>query len=200
MPVISFRPNFCGSENLRFTHLFIITPHTIVQNNYKSIILGYMVNQQNNSDPRLHIVTATAIIEKDGKYLILKRSEREVAYPGYWTVPGGKLVRHEYEPLPRTEGTDGWYDIVAHTLKKEIMEEAGLDVENIRYLTDMTFIRPDNIPVLVLSYYCRHKGGEVMLGKDIVDHAWITPEEGKNYQIIPGILDEIIQVDKLLKS
>ncbi len=155
---------------------------------------------ENTSDPRLHIVAVTGIIEKDGKYLILKRSEREVAYPGFWTVPGGKLVRHEYEPLPRTVNTDAWYDIVAHTLKKEIMEEAGLEVDDVRYLTDMTFIRPDNIPVLVLSYFCRHKAGEVACGKDIIDHAWIFPEEGKNYQIIPGILEEIIEVDKILKS
>ncbi|NCQ02864.1 hypothetical protein COW77_00520 [Candidatus Wolfebacteria bacterium CG18_big_fil_WC_8_21_14_2_50_39_7] len=153
-----------------------------------------------NSDPRLHIIAVTGIVEKNGKYLILKRSEREVAYPGFWTVPGGKLVRHEYENLALTEKTDAWYDIVSRTLEKEIMEEAGLEIEGIRYLTDMVFIRPDNIPALVLSYYCRHKAGNVALGKDMVDYAWIMPEEGKNYQIIPGILDEIIMVDKILKN
>lgn len=153
-----------------------------------------------NSDPRLHIIAVTGIVEKNGKYLILKRSEREVTYPGFWTVPGGKLVRHEYESSPLTENTDAWYDIVSRTLEKEIMEEAGLEIEGIRYLTDMVFIRPDNIPALVLSYYCRHKAGNVALGKDMVDYAWIMPEEGKNYQIIPGILDEIIMVDKILKN
>jgi len=102
--------------------------------------------------------------------------------------------------LALTEKTDAWYDIVSRTLEKEIMEEAGLEIEGIRYLTDMVFIRPDNIPALVLSYYCRHKAGNVALGKDMVDYAWIMPEEGKNYQIIPGILDEIIMVDKILKN
>lgn len=152
------------------------------------------------ADPRLHIIAVTGIIEKDGKYLILKRSDREVAYPGYWIVPGGKLVRHEYESLPKTPNTDDWYDIVAFTLKKEIKEEAGIEVENIRYLTDMTFIRPDDIPALVLSYWCRHESGEVKLGKDLVEHAWITPDEGNAYKIIPGILDEIVLVDKIVKS
>ncbi len=152
------------------------------------------------TDPRLHIIAITGIIEKAGKYLILKRSMRETAYPGLWTVPGGKLVRHEYEGLPRTPNTDAWYNIVNRTLEKEIMEEAGLEVESVTYLTDMTFIRPDNIPVLVLSYFCRYKSGEVKLGKDIIDSAWITPEEGKGYEIIPGILDEIAEVDGVLKS
>jgi len=157
-------------------------------------------NTQNNSDPRLHMVAITGIIEKDGKYLILKRSEREKAYPGFWTVPGGKLVRYEYENLALTENTDAWYDIVSRTLEKEIMEEAGLEIEDIKYLTDLVFVRPDNIPALVLSYYCRHKAGEVKLGKDMVDFAWITPDDGKNYQIIPGILEEIIEVDNIIKK
>jgi len=146
------------------------------------------------------MVAITGIIEKDGKYLILKRAETEVAYPGYWTVPGGKLVRHEYETLPKTPNTDDWYNIVAFTLKKEIKEEAGLEVENVQYLTDMTFIRPDDIPALVLSYWCKYKSGEVMLGKDLVDSAWIKPEEGKNYKMIPGILEEIETVDRLVKG
>ena len=157
-------------------------------------------NKQSNPDPRLHIIAVTGIIEKEGKYLILKRSEKEIAYPGYWTVPGGKLVHHEYESLPITPDTEGWYNIVDYTLKKEVKEEANLEIENIKYLTDMTFVRPDNIPVLVLSYYCKYKNGKIKLGKDMIDYAWVTPEEGKNYKIISGILDEIIAVDKILKN
>jgi len=152
------------------------------------------------NDPRMHIVTVTAIIEKDGRYLILKRAEREVAFPGYWTVPGGKVVRHEYESLPKTPNSEGWYKVVEFTLRKEAREEANVEVENIKYLTDMTFIRPDNIPVVVLSYYCKYKSGEVKLDEDMTDFAWITPEEGKNYKIIPGILDEIKEVDSILKK
>ncbi|MDO8469822.1 MAG: NUDIX domain-containing protein [bacterium] len=155
---------------------------------------------QGKPDPRLHIVTVTGIIEREGKYLILKRSEREVAYPGAWTVPGGKLVRHEYEHLPKTEGTHHWYDIVPATLAKEIAEECGLTVKDFSYLTDMTFIRPDDVPVLVLSYWCRYAGGEVKLGKDMTDSAWITPDEGKNYELIPGILDEIRAVDCIVNG
>jgi len=159
-----------------------------------------MNNDTQKPDPRLHIVATTAIIERDGKYLILKRSEREIAHPGEWTVPGGKVERGDYEGTPITPGTNGWYGVVAKALAREVEEEAGLMVKDIHYLTDMVFVRPDNIPVVVLSYWCRWKSGEVVLGKDMTDSAWITPEEGKNFKIIPGILDEIKEVDRVVKA
>ncbi|MBI4087468.1 MAG: hypothetical protein HY434_01415 [Candidatus Liptonbacteria bacterium] len=52
-------------------------------------------------DPRLHFVVPTAIVVKNGKFLIAKRAAHEKAFPDKWTVPGGKLVLHEYEHLPR---------------------------------------------------------------------------------------------------
>lgn len=148
----------------------------------------------------MHMIAVTGIVVRDGKFLIMKRAGTEKVYPGYWTVPGGKMVRHEYETLPLSANSDGWYNIVARTLQKEISEEAGIDVENVKYLTDMAFIRPDGVPSLVLSYWCTHKSGEVKLGKDMADHAWVTAQEAKNYQLIPGILEEIEEVDHLIKG
>lgn len=150
------------------------------------------------SDPRLHMIAVTGIVVRDGKFLILKRSENEKAYPGMWTVPGGKLVRHEYESAPLSANSDGWYNIVARTLEKEISEEAGIEISDVKYLTDMAFIRPDNVPALVLSYWCRHKSGEVKLGKDMVEHAWVTLDEAQNYKLIPGIWEELQEVQHLL--
>ncbi len=43
-----------------------------------------------------HYVSATAIIVKEGKYLIAQRSPREKAFPNKWTVPGGKLEIKDY--------------------------------------------------------------------------------------------------------
>lgn len=63
-------------------------------------------------DPRLHFVVATCIVEKDGKFLIVKRAPHEKAFPNKWTVPGGKLVLTEYEHLPKTAGFPQWYGVV----------------------------------------------------------------------------------------
>jgi hypothetical protein len=40
----------------------------------------------------------------------------------------------------------------------------------------------------------------VKYDEDTVDHAWVTVEEAKGYDLIDGIYEEIEEVDKILKS
>jgi len=49
---------------------------------------------------KLHRITSTAIIYKDGKYLIIKRSPNKKAFPNKWTVPGGGLETDDYAYAP----------------------------------------------------------------------------------------------------
>ncbi len=49
----------------------------------------------------LHEVVITAIIAKDGKFLITRRSAGKKRFPGMWTVPGGKLEAGDYLRLPK---------------------------------------------------------------------------------------------------
>ena len=157
-------------------------------------------------DPRLHFVTATAIIVKTDangkpKFLILKRSMSEKAFPGKWTVPGGKLVRKEYEALPYKTAYPQWYNMMDWLLRKEVREEAGIEIEKPEYLTDLIFIRPDGFPVVTLSFWARYKSGEVKLSdkNDMSEFAWVTTEEAKSYDMIEGIAAEIEALEKLLK-
>ena len=150
------------------------------------------MNQASSSlDPRLHFVVATAIIEKDGKFLIAKRAEHEKAFPNKWTVPGGKLVLHEYQHLPRVASYEGWYNVVDWVLRKEIREEVNLEINRPEYVCDVVFVRPDGVPVVTLSYWAPYKSGEVKLCKDLTDHAWVTLEEAKHYDLIEGIWNEL---------
>lgn len=153
---------------------------------------------ENTLDPRLHFVVATAIIEKDGRFLIAKRAAHEKAFPNKWTVPGGKLVLSEYNHLPKTAGFPQWYNVVDWVLRKEVKEEVDLEIEKPNYLCDLVFVRPDGFPVVTLSYWASYKSGEVNLCKDLTEHAWVTPEEAKNYDLIEGIWDELAEVYRLL--
>ncbi len=147
----------------------------------------------------LHRLVVTAIIIKDGKYLITKRALTKKAWPGLWTVPGGGIEVDDYINTPKTH-PDAWYFAVENTLKREVQEEVGLEIDKVRYLLDLAFIRPDGIPVITFSFYCNWKSGEVKLNDENIDYKWVSFDEAKNYELIPGILGEIEMVDKVLKG
>ena len=150
-------------------------------------------------DKELHRISSTAIIYKDGKYLLLRRSLEKKAFPGKWTVPGGGLEVDDYINTPKTTG-DHWYFAAENSLRREIKEESNLEVGKIKYLLDIAFIRPDGIPIIILSFYCPYKSGEVKLDEDSIDYAWVTYEEAKNYDMVEGLLEEIEMVEKILKG
>jgi len=156
-------------------------------------------------DPRLHFVVATAIIVKPGedgknRYLLMRRALTEKAFPGRWTVPGGKLVRSEYEKLPYKTEYPQWYGMMDWLVKKEVREEAGIEVDGVKYLTDLVFIRPDGFPVVTMSFWCMYKSGETKAGKDLIDAAWVSVSELDKYDLIEGIADEIREVEHLVKE
>lgn len=150
-------------------------------------------------DPKLHIVAATAIIVKDKKFLIAKRASWEKAFPGKWTVPGGKLKFGQYRMERVASGYPQQYNVVDWVVRNEVQEEVGLKVSKLNYLCDLVFVRPDGYPVVTLSYWTNHKSGKVKLSNELTEHAWVTLKEAKKYDLIDGIWDELKMVDKLLK-
>lgn len=147
----------------------------------------------------LHRISSTAIIYRDGKYLLLRRSLNKKAFPGQWTVSGGGLETDDYIASPKTTH-DHWYFAIENSLRREIKEETSLEVGEIKYLLSITFIRPDGVPVVILSFYCPYKSGAVKLDEDNMEYAWVTYKEAKNYDLVEGLLGEIKMVDKILKG
>ena len=81
----------------------------------------------------LHEVVITAIIIKEGKYLIIRRSKNKKRFPGMWTVPGGRLETHDYISTPK-QTKEYWYNVLESALIREVKEEVGLAIKNIDYL------------------------------------------------------------------
>jgi len=148
----------------------------------------------------LHRIVSTAIIHRDGKYLITKRSPTKKVFPNKWTVPGGGLETDDYTKTAPTTQDGTWYFAIETSLRWEIQEEVNLEVGAIKYLLDLAFIRPDGIPVITLSFYAPYKSGEVMLDEDATEFVWATYEECKIYDLIDGILNEIRMVDEILQG
>lgn len=125
-----------------------------------------------------HIVHISAmIIREDKKFLIIKRLPTEVAHPDTWTFPGGKAEEEEK---------------VLDVLKREVKEEAGLDIED-RYdfLWDYAFRRPDGHTVKGFCFRVWPKPGEVKLESGRQAYAWITLDELDRYEFAPGAKEKI---------
>jgi 8-oxo-dGTP diphosphatase len=147
----------------------------------------------------LHYVAATGIIIKDGKYLITKRALSKRAFPGKWTIPGGNLELIDYINKPK-DTSEHWYNVIENLLKREILEEVNLKIKNIGYLTSMTFINHDGNPMIILSYFADYLSGNVQLNEESCDFCWVTLDEAKNYDLIEGIYEELVLLERLIKE
>jgi mutator protein MutT len=126
-----------------------------------------------------HILAITALIKnKQGnKFLVVKRSKNEIAFPGKWAFPGGKVEKGQ---------------TVLETLKREVLEEAGVEIEESkRFLKDYTFVRPDGHNVVGLAFEVTAKSEKVKISSDFEDYRWITPEELSRLDHIKGMEEEV---------
>ncbi len=143
----------------------------------------------------LHEVAITAIVVKDGKYLITRRSPNKKRFPGMWTVPGGKMETNDYLKLPK-DTEHYWYNVLERTLRREVKEETGIEIDNIEYLTSLATVHQDGSPSLVISCIADYTSGDIKLQPEENDeYAWISLEQASNYALIDGLYDELVMAE-----
>lgn len=148
----------------------------------------------------LHEVAITAIIVKDGKYLITRRAVTKKRFPGKWTVPGGKMETSDYLKLPK-DTQFYWYNVLERTLKREVGEEVGIEINKVEYVTSLATVHDDGSPSLVISCMADFVSGEVKLQEGETDQfAWTTLDEAKQYDLLDGIYDELAMVEDRRKG
>jgi len=104
-----------------------------------------------------YTVNVEGAIVKDGRYLMVVRGEEEYA-PGGLNFPGGKV-----------EGTDNLDDILEETLRREIAEEVGLEVQDeMVYVRSSAFLAEGD-PVVDVVFLCHYKVGTAV--------RWMTASE-----------------------
>lgn len=148
----------------------------------------------------LHEVAITAIVVKDERYLIIRRSANKKRFPGMWTVPGGRMETNDYLQMPK-DTEHYWYNVLERTLRREVKEEAGIEIEHIEYVTSLATVHADGSPSLVISCMAEYVSGDIRLQKEECDeYAWVTLEEAKNYALIDGIYDELAMAENRRKG
>jgi ADP-ribose pyrophosphatase YjhB (NUDIX family) len=162
------------------------------------------ISIDNAKKNKLFYFVANVVVyrESDKRCLILKRDEREKVHPGKYAVPGGKLEWKDLNinnPTRMNEDVFDFEDAVEDLLKREALEEAGVEIQDyLEYINSVAFIRPDEIPVILVKFAAKYKRGEVKPEKGaFTDYAWVNEEEVKNYNCIKGVPEEVIKTIKI---
>lgn len=130
------------------------------------------------------IKVVAALIEKEGKYLIARRSTGDENVLGKWEFPGGKVQENETEK---------------HAIEREIKEEFEMDIEAIKFVINNICEYPKKTIDLRL-YECRYLSGEFHL-HDHSEYKFVGKDEIVNYDLcsadIP--LAEYVKDSKVLR-
>lgn len=140
----------------------------------------------------MFIVNVEGAIYKSEKWLLIRRSEKEEHAGGSLSLVGGKVEK---------EGTSS--DILEKTLKREITEEVGIEVSNLRYVNSSSFVTDSGINVVDIVFLCDHESGEAFANSpDEVDEViWMTTQQILNNSNLPIYLKENIKLaEKLVNN
>ncbi len=116
------------------------------------------------------------IIRKDGKILVVKRSDIDDHKPGVWETPGGGMDR---QTSPQK------------ALEKEIREEVDLKVKILEPFNIFTFKKDTGEYKVGITFVCDYVSGEVKLSHEHSDFKWIDPQDFKKLKSLPSLKKEI---------
>lgn len=147
-------------------------------------------------DKLFYIVANVVPIRDDGKALILKRSEGEAVYPGKWAVIGGKMEHADFDPKSPSRVEENvlvYEDPLLNLLTREAKEEAGIKIaEPLMFIDNKLIIRPDGIPVSLMTFAARYAEGEITLQIGaFTEFAWVDGNEIDTYDCIEGVRQEV---------
>jgi 8-oxo-dGTP pyrophosphatase MutT (NUDIX family) len=165
------------------------------------------ISLDNAKTDKLFYFVANVVVYRpsDKTCLILKRHHLEKAHPGKFGVLGGKLewANLDLHNPTRVNGDILDYEnAVEDLLNREVFEEAAITIEpELIYLNSVAFIRPDEIPVILVKYAAKYKSGDVKLEEDsFTDFAWVDKKQVKNFPTIDGVKEEVAKTIELFKN
>ncbi|MEK5482455.1 NUDIX hydrolase [Viridibacillus sp. FSL R5-0888] len=137
----------------------------------------------------MFIVNVEGAIYKNEKWLLISRSKKEEHAGGLLSLVGGKVE------LDNTST-----DVLEKTLKREIFEEVGIEVSNLRYVNSSFFVTESGLNVIDIVFQCDHESGEAYAKclDEVDDVCWMSTEEILHNSEIPIYLKENIKLAKKL--
>ena len=132
----------------------------------------------------LFIVNVEGAILRGKRYLMILRGEEESHAAGTLSMPGGKVELNEIGD-----------DVLEVALRREIGEEVGLEVSNIRYLESKSFVADDGESVVDIVFLCACEEGEPTIGdpEEVAEVHWLSAQEVYDHPKTPPWIRQSIE-------
>ena len=123
------------------------------------------------------IVALKGLVFKNGRLLIVKRAQNDEVGGGTWETVGGKMEFGEDFEL---------------ALKREFLEEVGLEIQVKSLLFATTFFTKKNRQIVLLTFLCEYISDSIQLSSEHEEFLWASKDEVE--VLLPqSILDDYIQ-------
>jgi 8-oxo-dGTP diphosphatase len=134
------------------------------------------INTESRRYPSRPFLGVGALIFEDGKVLLVERGKDPLK--GFWSIPGGIVEAGEK---------------LEAAIRREVMEETGLEVEALSIFEVFERIMPDSegnpeYHYVLIDYLCRRAGGKLEAASDVSRVAWASQRELQQYRVTEGTL------------
>jgi 8-oxo-dGTP diphosphatase len=141
-----------------------------------------------NTDPEIHkqVICANVFIRKDNKYLVMKRSPFKKYLPNYIHPVGGKVDPDENPYI---------------TAQREVLEETGLKIKNIRLEALLLELKPEKDKPhnwLIFHFSADYDFGDIIPTEE-GELLWLTEEELKRQPLFASVklvIEHILNKEK----
>lgn len=137
----------------------------------------------------VYIVNVEGAIVRAGQYLMIVRGQAETHASGALSFVGGKV-----------EATDEAEDVLEEAVRREIMEEVGVRVGEMRYVQSNQFTTADGRPVVNIIFLCQFDQGEPRITNidEVAQILWLSaPEVASHPACPPWLTADIVQVEAM---
>lgn len=131
-----------------------------------------------------------ALIIKNRKLLLIKKSSKDINSPNQWEVPGGRKQVGE--------------NLEEHIIR-EVKEEVGLEILP-KEIFDMwefsIHVNNEKTTVVAVARFCELTNENIIITEDVIDnYKWVNIDANLlDYNLIPGIRKTIEKLVKLYKT
>jgi len=139
----------------------------------------FPINEESRRYPSRPFLGVGALIFQDRNLLLVERAKEPLK--GFWSIPGGIVEAGE----KLEEG-----------IRREVLEETGLEVEPLSIFEIFERIIPDpegrpEYHYVLIDYLCRTVGGRLEAASDVSRVVWVPEQKLRDYRITEGTLEVI---------